>query len=145
MFLSGGLLEQTDICFFADVTWRLTKISQLYFTWGQLFFPLCLSGRCLEGLDAFRLTITPAQTTARKKTLQSDVDRCFHLIYSGRQVCGRTSRGPTGGSHRISPPSAVLALIFIARRIQPSPSLVNREVGLEFCVPTNKSLSNYWA
>ena len=30
---------------------------------------------------------------------------------------------------------AVLALIFIARRIQPSLSLVNREV--EFCVPTN--------
>ena len=32
-------------------------------------------------------------------------------------------------------PSAVLALIFIARRIQPSLFLVNREV--EFCVPTN--------
>ena len=31
-------------------------------------------------------------------------------------------------------PSAVLALIFIARRIQPSPSLVDSEV--EFCVPT---------
>ena len=33
------------------------------------------------------------------------------------------------------PPSAVLAFIFIARRIQPSLSLVDREV--EFCVPTN--------
>ena len=32
-------------------------------------------------------------------------------------------------------PSAVLALFFIARRIQPSLSLVDREV--EFCVPTN--------
>ena len=32
-------------------------------------------------------------------------------------------------------PSAVLALIFIARRIQPSLSLADREV--EFCVPTN--------
>ena len=32
-------------------------------------------------------------------------------------------------------PSAVLALIFIARRIQPSLSLVDREV--KFCVPTN--------
>ena len=31
-------------------------------------------------------------------------------------------------------PSAVLALLFIARRIQPSISLVDREV--EFCVPT---------
>ena len=36
-------------------------------------------------------------------------------------------------------PSAVLALISIARRIQPSLSLVDREV--EFCVPTNKSFS----
>ena len=32
-------------------------------------------------------------------------------------------------------PSAVLAFIFIAERIQPSLSLVDREV--EFCVPTN--------
>ena len=32
-------------------------------------------------------------------------------------------------------PSAVLAFIFIARRIQPALSLVDREVG--FCVPTN--------
>ena len=32
-------------------------------------------------------------------------------------------------------PSAVVALIFIARRIQPSLSLVDREV--EFCIPTN--------
>ena len=32
-------------------------------------------------------------------------------------------------------PSAVLALTFIARRIQPSLSLVDRDVG--FCVPTN--------
>ena len=32
-------------------------------------------------------------------------------------------------------PSAVLALTFIARRIQPSLSLVDCEV--EFCVPTN--------
>ena len=36
-------------------------------------------------------------------------------------------------------PSAVLALIFIARRIQPFLSLVDREV--EFCVPTNQSFS----
>ena len=32
-------------------------------------------------------------------------------------------------------PTAMLAFIFIARRIQPSLSLVDREV--EFCVPTN--------
>ena len=52
---------------------------------------------------------------------------------------GRTSPGHTGGrSHRIShPPSfAVRAFIFLARRIQPIISLVDREV--EFCVPTIK-------
>ena len=56
---------------------------------------------------------------------------CHRPIYSGRQVvCGRTSRGHTGGrSHRTSPPpSAVLALIFLARRIQPFLSLVDCEV-----------------
>ena len=40
-------------------------------------------------------------------------------------------------------PSAVLALIFITRRIQPSLSLVDREV--EFCAPTNESFSTWWA
>ena len=54
-----------------------------------------------------------------------------HPIYSGSQVvCGRTSRvvqeeGHTGFLHL---PSAVLALIFLARRIQPFLSLVDREV-----------------
>ena len=50
---------------------------------------------------------------------------------------GRTSRGHTGGrSHRIGflihLLSALRALIFLARRIQPCLSLVDREV--EFCV-----------
>ena len=57
-----------------------------------------------------------------------------------RFVCGRTGRGHTGGrSHRISPPSfsAVLALIFLARRIQPFLSLVDDRVVVEFCVLTN--------
>ena len=40
-------------------------------------------------------------------------------------------------------PSAVLALIFLAGRIQPFLSLVDREV--EFCVLTNKSFSTCWA
>ena len=46
---------------------------------------------------------------------------------------GRTSRGHTG--FLIHLPSAVRALIFVARRIQPFLSLVDREV--EFCVLTN--------
>ena len=41
-------------------------------------------------------------------------------------------QGHTGFFHL---PSAMLALIFLARRIQPSFSLVDREVA--FCVPTN--------
>ena len=40
-------------------------------------------------------------------------------------------------------PSAVLALIFLARRIQPFLSLVDPEV--EFCVPTNYLFSTCWA
>ena len=48
-------------------------------------------------------------------------------------INGRTSRGHTG--FLIHLPSAVRALIFVARRIQPFLSLVDREV--EFCVVTN--------
>ena len=62
---------------------------------------------------------------------------CFLPIHSGHiKFIGRTSRGHTGGrSHRISHPpflihllSAMRALIFLARRIQPVLSLVDREV-----------------
>ena len=62
---------------------------------------------------------------------------CCHLIYSGHQTCGRTSRSQKGErSHRIVPPSfCVVGLVFIARRVHPSPSFVDREV--EFCVPPN--------
>ena len=40
-------------------------------------------------------------------------------------------------------PSAVLGLIFLARRIQPFLSLVDREV--DFFLPTNQSFSISWA
>ena len=52
-------------------------------------------------------------------------------------INGRTSRGHTGGGHTgifIHLLSAVRAFIFLARRIQPFLSLVDREV--EFCVLT---------
>ena len=49
---------------------------------------------------------------------------------------GVTQEGHTGFLHILS---AVLAWIFLARRIQRSLSLVDSEV--EFCVPTNKSFS----
>ena len=66
---------------------------------------------------------------------------CFLHIYSGRQACGRTSRGHTG--RLIHLPSAVLALTFLARRIQPFLSLVDCEV--EFSVLTNYLFSTCWA
>ena len=61
---------------------------------------------------------------------------CCHPMYSGRPACGRTSRGHTGFPHL---PSAVLALTFLARRIQPFLPLVDREV--EFCVLTRMNRS----
>ena len=62
---------------------------------------------------------------------------CCVPIYPGHQVFGRTSRGPREEGHtgfQIQLPSAVRALLFLARRIQPFLSLVDREV--EFCVLT---------
>ena len=53
---------------------------------------------------------------------------------------GRTSRGHTGFLIHLS---AVRALIFLARRIQPFLSLVDR--GVEFCVLTIEFFSTRWA
>ena len=64
-------------------------------------------------------------------------------IFSGHQTCGRTSLGHTqeeGYTGFFHLPSAVLAFIFIAGRIQASLSLVDRD--FEFCVPTNQSFSS---
>ena len=60
-----------------------------------------------------------------------------HPIYFGRQVVD-VPAGVTqekGHTRFLHLPSAVLAFIFLARRIQSFLSLVDREV--EFCVPTN--------
>ena len=56
-------------------------------------------------------------------------------------INGRTSRGHTGFFIHFL--SAVRALIFLARSIQPFLSLVDREV--EFCVLTITSFSTRWA
>ena len=63
--------------------------------------------------------------------------QCVYCACVCDVINGRTRWGHTGGrSHRIFDLlSAVLALIFIARMIQPFLSLVDREV--EFCVLTN--------
>ena len=68
---------------------------------------------------------------------------CCHPIYSGRQdvPAGFTQEeGHTGFSHL---PSAMLTLFFLARRIQPFLSLVDREV--EFCVLKIKTFFTSWA
>ena len=91
------------------------------------FFPL--TGGCSEGLDAFRFFFTAPQSG----TL---VCVCFssHSFWTSMDVpAGVTQEeGNTGFSIHLL--SAVLALIFLARRIQPFLSLVDREV--EFCVLT---------
>ena len=57
-----------------------------------------------------------------------------HLFWTSDLTCGRISRGHTGRSHRISPPSSCDACHnFIARKIQSSLALVDCKV--EFCVP----------
>ena len=74
------------------------------------------------------------------------VCECFLPIHSGHQI--RWTYQP--GSHKeghtgffIHFLSAVRALVFLARRIQPFLSLVDREV--EFCVLTIYSFSTRWA
>ena len=57
------------------------------------------------------------------------------------KIVGSTSRGHTGFLIHL-PSAAVLALIFLVRRIQPFLSLVDREV--EF-LRTNDLFSTYWA
>ena len=56
----------------------------------------------------------------------------FPQFFVDASVGVSQEEGHTGFLHR---PSAVLALIFIAKRIQPSLSLIDREV--ELCLPTN--------
>ena len=66
----------------------------------------------------------------------------FVCVFSSHDIkfvgCGRTSRGHTQEEGHtgflIHLPSAVRALIFLARRIQPFLSLADR--GVEFCVRT---------
>ena len=93
------------------------------------------------------ITKTSDQTRQRGHALSTCtilVCVCFLPIHSGHQWTYQP------GSHRrkvtqdfSSLPSAVRALIFLARRIQPFLSLVDREV--EFCVLTIQSFSTRWA
>ena len=66
---------------------------------------------------------------------------CCHPIYSGPQACGRTSWGHTVFLHL---PPAVLALMFIARRIQPLLSLVDRAVESFVHLRINRSPLVIW-
>ena len=71
---------------------------------------------------------TPQKMPVERSSAAADC----HPIYSGRQACGRTSRGHTEErSHEfLHLPSAVLALIFLAKRIHPS--FPSSTVGLNF-------------
>ena len=93
------------------------------------------------------LTNVEPEYTYFLNNIYNSVCVCLLPIYSGHQV--RWTYQP--GSHRrkghigflIHLPSAVCALIFFARRIQPFLSLIDREV--EFCVLTIQSFSTRWA
>ena len=89
---------------------------------------LSTSGRCL-----FEYKLSRASTFCLEC-----VCVCVLSIYSGHEV--RWTYQP--GSHRILP-SAVRALIFLARMIQPVLSLVDRKV--KFCILTISSFSTCWA
>ena len=84
-------------------------------------------------LQPMLLPMVPRAIYARRNaSLKGQALVCVYFlpIHSGHQV-GRTSRGHTGGRpHRIShPPSFCGACLhFLARRIQPLLSLVDREV-----------------
>ena len=71
--------------------WKITQGSKRQAKWV----------RSPRAMSCLRLPDTPH---ARKQQRYTRLDR--HAIYSGRQACGRTNRGHTGGrSDRISPPS----------------------------------------
>ena len=89
-------------------------------------------GGCSEGLDAFRFFFKMVPGIALCVCVFSS-----HPFWTSSSLdvpAGVTQEeGHTG--FLIHLPSAVRALIFVARRIQPFLSLVDREV--EFCVLTN--------
>ena len=78
-------------------------------------------------------TLNPAVNTPRPINSRGVCVCVFFPSILDIKFVGRTSRGHTG--FLIHLPSAVRALIFVARMIQPFLSLVDREV--EFCVLTN--------
>ena len=71
----------------------------------------------------------------------------FHPIYSGRQACGRTSRGHTGGrSHSIShPPSFCGACLNFSRgKDSAVQELKKKSSGYNFCIWRALSRSDYY-
>ena len=61
---------------------------------------------------------------------------CCHPIYSGRQVCGRTSRGHTGArSHRISTPSFCGACLNFSREKDSAVPFLRRPWKSNFVYP----------
>ena len=117
----------------AEGEWVRSRTSRSYLVLSVLRLPSVASPACVvcHSIEGCR-KLSPRPTDAWSFVpFVSRVCLCVYCqpIYSGRLAYGRTSRGHTGFLHL---PSAVLALTFLARRIQPFLSLVDREV--EFCV-----------
>ena len=102
LFLS---LCRLCVCVFLCSHWSLVDVPLIFFCpadhvpdWQP---------RVLLGMAEARSVNVKKTTTATTRGDQWCVRVCCHPIYSGHQVvCGRISRGQTGGrSHRISTPS----------------------------------------
>ena len=88
--------------------------------------------------------VTYSTTKTNQKQCTVVVNVCVfssHSFWTSMDVPAGVTQEDTGFSIHLL--SAVLALIFLARRIQPFLSLVDRDV--EFCVLTIQSFSTRWA
>ena len=97
-------------------------------------FVACVEDTRLPKCDMFREFVEGAGCVGGQ---EKECVRVFFPFILGIKFVGRTSRGHTGGmSHMIFHPPSFCggAFIFLAKRIQPFLSLVDRDV--EFCVLT---------
>ena len=146
IFFLEGVFYYCSFLFVVSVSFRYVFFCSC---WSFVDVPLiffCPADQVPDWQPRILLGMVEARSVNVKKTTTTS-----HLFwtsdYTFGLMCGRTSRDHTGGRpHRsffLRLPSAVLALFLIARMIQPSLSLIDREV--EFCVLTKQSFSTCWA
>ena len=109
--------------------------------WQTIFEIVCLLHKYGKNGYVVHIKTSVFTTETRKKRVCCVCVCVFFPFILDIKFVGRTSRGHTGFLIHLL--SAVRALIFLARRIQPFLSLVDREV--EFCVLTMNSFSTRWA